>query len=265
MLTTEPTRGFWCECWTEDIEDTADPEKGPALRGSFDAYSASQADRWVSVALRTISPALDTDASDEAWTWLYDERIDTRQALLGREPCKVTVTHAAPASLGRPARPSSCRSLTDRGGTSQPAHTTSRPTRPAELQLSLLDQGGSLHSPRAARPPAGPALLSPPRSSPAGVRAAHSAISRLRSEKRYVVAGAVGSAILGSHFGASLEDHGPNVVLYRAGPQTARRAGSVRDHDHSHQSSSSPKSLRRPKEWRDHYMTSVTTHEAGKP
>jgi hypothetical protein len=28
------------------------------------------------------------------------------------------------------------------------------------------------------------------------------------------MAGAVGSTALGSHFGASLEDHGPNVVLY---------------------------------------------------
>jgi hypothetical protein len=32
-------------------------------------------------------------------------------------------------------------------------------------------------------------------------------------EKRYVVAGAVGYTALRSHFGASLEDHGPNVVL----------------------------------------------------
>ncbi len=28
------------------------------------------------------------------------------------------------------------------------------------------------------------------------------------------MAGAVGSTALGSHFGASLYDHGPNVVLY---------------------------------------------------
>jgi hypothetical protein len=48
----------------------------------------------------------------------------------------------------------------------------------------------------------------------------------MRSE--HVVAGAVGSATLASHFGASHEDHGPNVVLYRAGAQTARRAGSLR-------------------------------------
>lgn len=67
------------------------------------------------------------------------------------------------------------------------------------------------------------------------------------------MAGAVGSTALGSHFGASLADHGPNVVLYRAGPQTARRAGSLRGHDHSRQSSSSPKPLRKlfggPEEW----------------
>jgi hypothetical protein len=31
--------------------------------------------------------------------------------------------------------------------------------------------------------------------------------------RRYVVAGAAGSTALRSHFGASLEDHGPNVVL----------------------------------------------------
>ncbi|MFD7991300.1 hypothetical protein [Streptomyces mexicanus] len=84
------TRGYWCECWTENLLSA----EGPTLRGSFDAYSAPQADRWIAVALRTISPALDSDASDEAWTWLYDGRIDTRQALMRSEPCTVTVTHA---------------------------------------------------------------------------------------------------------------------------------------------------------------------------
>lgn len=60
------------------------------------------------------------------------------------------------------------------------------------------------------------------------------------------MAGAVSSTALRSHFGASLEDHGPNVVLYRAGQQTARRAGSLRGHDHSRQSSATPKPLHRP-------------------
>ncbi|WP_237553797.1 hypothetical protein, partial [Streptomyces sp. SID6137] len=69
-------------------------QQPPALLASFDAYSAPQADRWVSVALCTISPRLDADASDEAWEWLYEGRIETRRALLRAEPRTVSVTHA---------------------------------------------------------------------------------------------------------------------------------------------------------------------------
>ncbi|MFJ4829748.1 hypothetical protein ACIP79_07465 [Streptomyces sp. NPDC088747] len=90
MLTPNGTRpGFWCECWTQDLAE----EQRPALRASFDAYSPPQADRWVAVALRTISPALDPEASDDAWVWLYQGRIATRHALLHGEPCEVAVTH----------------------------------------------------------------------------------------------------------------------------------------------------------------------------
>jgi hypothetical protein len=88
----KPRWGYWCECWTEDL--TGD-ETQPALRASFDAYNAAQADRWIAVALRTLSPALDVDASQEAWTWLYDGRVATRKALLGAEPCQVSVTQAS--------------------------------------------------------------------------------------------------------------------------------------------------------------------------
>ncbi|MFI8070402.1 hypothetical protein ACIF85_16675 [Streptomyces sp. NPDC086033] len=84
----KPQRGYWCECWTEDLTE----ETRPVLRASFDAYSAPQADRWVAVALRTISPALDPDASQEAWEWLYDGRVATRKALLRAESCSVTLT-----------------------------------------------------------------------------------------------------------------------------------------------------------------------------
>ncbi|MEV0206925.1 hypothetical protein AB0H97_17165 [Streptomyces sp. NPDC050788] len=88
----KPRWGYWCECWTEDLTDD---EAGPALRASFDAYSAAQADRWIAVALRTLSPALDADASQEAWTWLYDDRVATRKALIRVEPCKVSLTQAS--------------------------------------------------------------------------------------------------------------------------------------------------------------------------
>ncbi|WP_328753280.1 hypothetical protein OHT57_21725 [Streptomyces sp. NBC_00285] len=60
-------------------------------RASFDAYTAPQADRWVAVALRTISPACDPEASQQAWQWLYDGRIKTRRALLRSDPCTVSV------------------------------------------------------------------------------------------------------------------------------------------------------------------------------
>jgi len=90
VLTNEPRHGYWCECWTQDLAE----DERPTLRASLDAYSASQADRWVAVTLRTISPALDSDASDTAWAWLSQGRIATRQALLRSDPCAVTITHA---------------------------------------------------------------------------------------------------------------------------------------------------------------------------
>ncbi|MGW1759705.1 hypothetical protein [Streptomyces mirabilis] len=62
----KPQRGYWCECWTEDLADGT----SPSFRASFGAYTAAQADRWIAVALRAISPALDANASQEAWTWL---------------------------------------------------------------------------------------------------------------------------------------------------------------------------------------------------
>jgi hypothetical protein len=85
-----PSPGYWCECWTQDLT-TGQP---PSLHASIDAYSAVQADRWVAVALRAISPALDPDASEQVWDWLYNGRIATRQALLRAEPCTVSVTQA---------------------------------------------------------------------------------------------------------------------------------------------------------------------------
>ncbi|MGW7422282.1 hypothetical protein ACWGJB_19835 [Streptomyces sp. NPDC054813] len=91
MLMDKPRWGFWCECWTEDLTDGM---QWPALRASFDAYSAPQADRWGAIALRTISPALDPDASDEVWAWLHDGRAETRRVLLRLEPCTVSVTQA---------------------------------------------------------------------------------------------------------------------------------------------------------------------------
>jgi hypothetical protein len=87
---SELSRGYWCECWTQNL----DRDQQPVLHASVDAYSATQADRWIAVALRTISPALDAAASGQVWEWLYEGRIGTRRSLLRAEPCSVTVDQA---------------------------------------------------------------------------------------------------------------------------------------------------------------------------
>ncbi|GGN25964.1 hypothetical protein GCM10011578_060270 [Streptomyces fuscichromogenes] len=125
MLMDKPRRGFWCECWTENLSDGTG---WPALRASFDAYSAPQADRWVAIALRTISPALDPDASDEVWAWLHDGRAETRRALLRSEPCTVSVTQAS----------TRIRWPTAKTPNSQVAHTPSSPTQGPRHQASLI-------------------------------------------------------------------------------------------------------------------------------
>ncbi|MEV8316251.1 hypothetical protein AB0Q95_18965 [Streptomyces sp. NPDC059900] len=115
---SEPRRGYWCECWTETA--TQQQRSGPQLRGSFDAYSAPQADRWVAIALRTITPALDAKAADEAWEWLYEGRIHTRRALLRIQPCTISVTHAD-TSITWTIRPVLFLPLADRQAAELPA------------------------------------------------------------------------------------------------------------------------------------------------
>ncbi|WP_371788447.1 hypothetical protein OG404_18370 [Streptomyces griseoaurantiacus] len=111
-----PTRGYWCECWTQDIRSRELPEP----KASFDAYSAPQADRWIAVALRTLSPALDLDASNEAWEWLHNGRINTRRALLRMQPCTVSLTQAH-TRITWTIRPVTFLPLADRQGAQLPA------------------------------------------------------------------------------------------------------------------------------------------------
>ncbi|MFJ9162198.1 hypothetical protein ACIRPS_36080 [Streptomyces griseoviridis] len=90
MLSTTSDPGFWCECWTRHLDD----DRAPTLVGSYDAPTEVEANNWVSDILRTISPALDTDTSEEAWERLYDHRVNTPRALLRRVSWTVSVTHA---------------------------------------------------------------------------------------------------------------------------------------------------------------------------
>uniref|UniRef100_UPI001EEC01F1 hypothetical protein n=1 Tax=Streptomyces monomycini TaxID=371720 RepID=UPI001EEC01F1 len=112
-------------------QDLANPTERPALHASFDAYSAHQADRWVAVALRTITPALSPDASREAWTWLCEGRMKARSALLRRQPYTVTVTQAT-TRITWTIRPVIYLPLAHRQGTVLPACTEDfKPLPPA--------------------------------------------------------------------------------------------------------------------------------------
>ncbi|MFI8927010.1 hypothetical protein ACIG3E_04890 [Streptomyces sp. NPDC053474] len=91
MLSDDLTRGFWCECWAEDLREPG----GPTVTTSFGAYSATQTDGWLPTALRAITAELNPEVPKETWDWLYESRIDTRRALLRSEPCTVSVTYAS--------------------------------------------------------------------------------------------------------------------------------------------------------------------------
>ncbi|MCX5169644.1 hypothetical protein OG616_16665 [Streptomyces antibioticus] len=91
MLRATTRPGFWCECWTRNLHH----EQPPTLIGSYAAHTEAEANNWISTILKTISPALDTDASQAAWERLHDHRVNTRRALLHRVPWTVSVTHAS--------------------------------------------------------------------------------------------------------------------------------------------------------------------------
>ena len=110
------TCGYWCECWTEDLAEM----RRPALLGCFDAYSAAQADRWIAIALRSITSALEPAEAEAAWDWLYEGRITTREALLRSEPCTVSVNNAT-TRITWTARPVLFLPLAHRQGTELPA------------------------------------------------------------------------------------------------------------------------------------------------
>ncbi|MCC5032899.1 hypothetical protein DMH02_006555 [Streptomyces sp. WAC 00631] len=84
------TRGYWCECWAQ----TAATGQAPVLLASFDATTAAEAINWIRVALRTISPSLDAEATTKAETWLDTGHRTDARALSEGELCTVTISQA---------------------------------------------------------------------------------------------------------------------------------------------------------------------------
>nr|WP_079101176.1 hypothetical protein [Streptomyces pathocidini] len=118
-MVSEPTRGYWCECWTEGLTSGT---SGLVLLASFDAHSATQAVRWIAVALRTITSALDPSASAEAWSWLDKGRTTTTKSLLHGEPCAVSINTRG-TRITWTARPALFLSLANRRAAELPTCT----------------------------------------------------------------------------------------------------------------------------------------------
>ncbi|MGW2518658.1 hypothetical protein ACWC09_16905 [Streptomyces sp. NPDC001617] len=89
-MTKEIRRRYRCECWTQDLTTG----RRPALLASYGASTAPEADNRVAATLRTLTPALDPEISDEAWDWLCEGRIKARRACWCFGPCEVSVTQA---------------------------------------------------------------------------------------------------------------------------------------------------------------------------
>ncbi|MEW1793509.1 hypothetical protein [Streptomyces niveus] len=111
-------RGYRCEC------HTSRPANGDAttLLGSIDVETAPQAIRWIRVAVRTLSPALNSEAFEEAWQWLSEDHHDALQALVQGEPITLTLQQGA-TTIQWTARPVQFLKLTTRQGINLPACT----------------------------------------------------------------------------------------------------------------------------------------------
>jgi hypothetical protein len=90
--------GYWCECWTTT------PGEAPALLASIDVTTPADAIRWIRIALRTITPALNRTAAQDAWTWLTTGQLDATQLLQAGKPSTYTAHHAT-TSIEWTARP----------------------------------------------------------------------------------------------------------------------------------------------------------------
>ncbi|MET9555134.1 hypothetical protein [Streptomyces sp. NPDC006645] len=125
---TRPTpvllRGYRCEC------HTSRPTNGETtmLLGSADVDTALQAVRWIRVAVRTLSPALNSEAFEEAWQWLSEDHHDTRQALIQGEPVTLILRQGS-TTIQWTARPTQFLKPTTRQGINSPActHESTKP------------------------------------------------------------------------------------------------------------------------------------------
>ncbi|MEV7090271.1 hypothetical protein AB0O07_31055 [Streptomyces sp. NPDC093085] len=117
---TEPapilTRAFQCACWIHRPTTT----QAPTLIDSIDIETATQAIRWIRVAVRTITSALEPDAREQAWDWLSADYRNALHALTSGQPCTLTL-HDSGTTIQWTAHPTTYLKLATRQGLNLPA------------------------------------------------------------------------------------------------------------------------------------------------
>ncbi|MGE9282248.1 hypothetical protein ACP4B2_27380 [Streptomyces rochei] len=80
--------GFWCECLLTSAESDS-----AVLVGSFDAYAAGDAVRWIRIAVRMLVSVVDAAEAEPVHEWLLFGSYPTAAALERGEPFAVTLRH----------------------------------------------------------------------------------------------------------------------------------------------------------------------------
>ncbi|MFJ8495326.1 hypothetical protein ACIRBZ_44415 [Streptomyces sp. NPDC094038] len=80
--------GFWCECLLTSAESDS-----TVLVGSFDAYGARDAVRWIRIAVRMLVSVVDAAEAEPVHEWLLFGSYPTAAALERGEPFAVALRH----------------------------------------------------------------------------------------------------------------------------------------------------------------------------
>ncbi|GAA2230293.1 hypothetical protein [Streptomyces nogalater] len=122
--------GFWCECLLTSAESDS-----TVLVGSFDAYAARDAVRWIRIAVRMLVSVVDAAEAEPAHEWLLFGSNPTAAALERGEPFAIALRHEQ-LRLVWSARPVGFLPLAHRTGRALPPCASER-AQPAALRAAL--------------------------------------------------------------------------------------------------------------------------------
>ncbi|MEU0676109.1 hypothetical protein ABZ330_25075 [Streptomyces sp. NPDC006172] len=125
---TEP--GFWCECLLASAESDS-----TLMVGSFDAYAARDAVRWLRVAVRMLVSVVDDAETEPVYEWLLLGEAATTAELERGEPFAIALQHKQ-LRLAWSARPVSFLPLAHRTGRALPPCAVEW-SQPAALRAAL--------------------------------------------------------------------------------------------------------------------------------